>query len=119
MSDNLLGSNGELPTEKQRQMFFLGMGLYSAIFVINVVFFFAYDLSSPHLEAVRIFAPLITVVFTVLDTLFLRSVCRKQFSDHPELLSKWPIALSEYSTWPYFAYTVMSCVISIYLLSRP
>ncbi|MGB8197974.1 MAG: hypothetical protein WCF25_13310, partial [Acidimicrobiales bacterium] len=101
MDDRSLGSSGDVPIEKQRQLYFLGMGLFSATFVINVIFFFAYEWSSPHLEAVRILAPLITVVFTVMDTMFLRSLCRKQFSDHPEVLSRWPIVLSEYSIWPY------------------
>jgi hypothetical protein len=119
MHDSSLGTNGDLPTEMQRQLFFLGMGLYGAIFMINVIFYFAYDLSSPHLEIVRTFASVITVMLTVLDTIFLRSICRKQFSDHSELLSRWPIALSDYPTWPYFVYTVMSCIISLYLVRRP
>jgi hypothetical protein len=119
MPDNSLGSNGDLTVEKQRQLFFLGMGLYSAIFTINVVLYFAYDLSSPHIEIVRILAPLITVLLTILDTILLRSICRKQFSQNPELLTKWPIAISQYPTWPYFVEIVGSCVITIYLLSRP
>jgi hypothetical protein len=119
MTDNPLGTPGELSAENQRQLFYLGIGLYSAIFWINVVFYFAFDLSSPHIEVVRILAPVITVTFTIMDSIFLRTICRKQYPGNPQLLEKWPIFISEYPVWPYFVFIVMSCVISIYLVSRP
>jgi hypothetical protein len=111
-------SDGGMPVEKQRQIYFLGMGFYSAIFWINVIFYFAYRLSSPHIGAVRILAPVITVVFSIVDTLVLRSVCRKQFPQYPELLETWPISLAKYPIWPYYVFVAMSFVISIYLLSQ-
>jgi hypothetical protein len=118
MQDDSLGGSGILSPEKQRQLFFLGMGLYGAIFMINVVFYFAYDFSTPRLQIVRILAPLLTVMLTILDSIFLRSICRKQFPNNQELLAKWPIAIAEYPTWPYFAYVAASCGISIYLVSQ-
>ena len=119
MFPNSQSGNGGLNDEKQRQIYYLGMGLYGAVFVINLVFWYAYQYTSPHLESARFFAPAFTVIFTVTDSIFLRSICRKQFPDHPELREKWPIALTKYPTWPYFFYTFVSCVLSIYLLSRP
>jgi hypothetical protein len=51
----------------------------------------------------------LTVAFVILDTFFLRSICRKQFPAHPELLRKWPISIPKFSTWPYFVFVTMSC----------
>jgi hypothetical protein len=107
-----------MPIEKQRQLYSLGMGLYSAIFWINFLLFTWYRFTSPHIAVVRILAPVITVTLVLTDTFFLRSICRKQFPKHPELLKKWPISIPKYPTWPYFVFVTMSCIISIYLLSR-
>jgi hypothetical protein len=107
-----------MPLEKKRQIFFLGMGLYGAIFFINVAFVLSYQLSKPHIAVVRVLGPAITIVFTVVDSIFLRSTCRKQFPANPELLTKWPINVPEYPTWIYFVYLFWSLVLSGYLLSR-
>jgi hypothetical protein len=116
--DSVEVGDDALPVEKQRQLYFLGMGLYSSIFWIDVLFYNAYRFTTPHIGVVRILAPVLTVAFIILDTVLLRSICRKQFPKNPELLRKWPIAIPKYSTWPYFAFVAMSCIVAIYLLSR-
>jgi hypothetical protein len=110
--------DGQMPKEKKRQLFFLGMGLYGAIFFINLILFISYQSSTSQLGAVRILAPLITVGFTIGDTVLLRSLCRKQYSPFPELLEKWPVNIPEYPTWLYSVYLVLSFAMSAYLLSR-
>jgi hypothetical protein len=52
MMTDSLGSAGELPPEKQRQLFFLGTGLYGGILGINLVFYLAYVASSPHIQII-------------------------------------------------------------------
>jgi hypothetical protein len=96
----------------------LGMGLYAGVFFINVVFLLSYQLSTPHIAVVRVLDPIITVVFTVVDSVFFRGVCRKQFPSNPELLTKWPVNIADYPTWAYYVYMFWSFVIAGYLLSR-
>ena len=84
-------SDRTTPKEKERQLFFLGTGLYGAIFMINVVLFYSYQLSKPHIAVLRILAAVLTVGLTISDALFLRRFCRKQFPTNPEVLEKWPI----------------------------
>ena len=109
---------GAMPKEKQRQLFFLGMGLYGAIFMINVVSLFAYEMSSPHIGLMRIVTPVLTIVFIVGDTALLRSLCRKQFPTFPDLLTKWPINVPDYPTWLYYVYLLLSSAISLFLVSK-
>jgi phosphatidylserine synthase len=119
MKYNTAESNdGSLPKEKQRHLFFLGAVVVSAVFMINVVLFYGYQLSTPHYAVIRILAPLLTVGLTMMDTLVLRSICRKQFPTNPELLKKWPINVPLYPTRPYYVYLVLRFTISGYLLSR-
>jgi hypothetical protein len=119
MTDNVPESGGgDLPDKERRQVFFLGLGLYGGIFLINVVFVLAYDLSKPHIAFIRILDPIITVVFTIADSIFLRGVCRKQYPAHPELLARWPIKVAGYPTWSYYFYLLLSLFFSVYLLSR-
>jgi hypothetical protein len=110
--------DGSFSKEKQRQFFFLGMGLYGAIFVVNVTFLVAFEYSKPQIALIRILAPAFTVPITFIDSAFLRSICRKQLSDSSIALSKWPINIPEYPTWIYGVYIFLSFVISGYLLSR-
>ena len=112
------GSDKTMPKEKERQLLFLGMGFYGAIFMINVVVFYSYQSSKPHIAVLRILAPVLTVALTISDTWFLRRICRKQFPTNPELLEKWPINVPSYPTWLYYVYLVLSFAISGYLLSR-
>jgi hypothetical protein len=116
--DTPSANDGQMSKEKKRQLFFLGMGLYGGIFFINLIFLIAYESSTSQLEAARILAPVITVVFTIGDTAFLRSVCRKQYSQSPELLEKWPVNIPEYPTWLYSVYLVLSFAMSAFLVSR-
>jgi hypothetical protein len=119
MENSSLDSGHEdLPADKQRNLYFLGLGFYSSIFWIDVIFFYAYRASSPHIAAARILAPVLTLVFAIFDTVILRSICRKQFPENPELLEKWPITLVKYPIWPYFGFVAMGSVIAIYLLSQ-
>jgi hypothetical protein len=111
-------SDGTTPKEKKRQLFFFGMGLYAAIFFINLIFLISYESSPSQLGDVRILAPVITVVFTIGDTAFLRAMCRKQYSQYPEVLEKWPVNIPEYPTWLYSVYLVLSFAVSAFLLSR-
>jgi hypothetical protein len=111
-------TDGTTPKEKQRQVFFLGVGFYGAIFMVNVVFLLGYQLSTPHIAIARIIAPAFTVVFAVTDTMVLRNVCRKQFTTNPELLKKWPINVPLYPTSLYYVCLVLSVAVSGYLLSR-
>jgi len=116
--DTLEVDDGAMPEKEKRQVFFLGLGFYGGIFIINVVFVLAYQLSTPHIAFIRILDPIVTVVFTVADTIFLRRVCRKQFASYPELLTRWPINVNGYPTWSYYGYLILSVFFSVYLLSR-
>ncbi len=105
----------QVPKEKQRQLFFLGMGMYGAIFFINIVFLVSYEKSS------RIWGcsnpcSMITFVFTIADIFFVRSVCRKQFSANPELLTKWPLNLPEFQPGSTL-FTRAELCISVFLLT--
>lgn len=107
-----------LPKDKQRQLYFLGLGMYSAILIIDLVFLIAYESSPSQYGAVRILAPALTVVFTVADTAVLRSVCKRQYSTYPDLLKTWPMNIPDYSMWGYFACLGLSYAASAFLLSR-
>jgi hypothetical protein len=112
-ADNALFSR-----DKQRQFYFLGMGFYGGLFMVNVVFLVAYEYSKPHIAVIRILAAAFTVPVTFLHTIFLRYIGRKQLPDSSVLLSKWPVNIPDYPTWMYGVYTALSLLISGYLLSR-
>jgi hypothetical protein len=104
--------------EKQRQFFFLGMGLYGGIFMVNVMFLIAYEYPKPHVAVIRILAAAFTVPMTFIDTFWFRAICRKQLPDSSVVLSKWPVNIPDYPTWIYSVYMILSVLISGYLLSR-
>ena len=104
--------------EKKRQFFFLGMGLYGGIFVVNVMFLIAYEYPKPHVAVLRILAAAFTVPMTFIDTFWFRTICRKQVPDSSAVLSKWPVNIPDYPTWIYGACMLLSLLISGYLLSR-
>jgi hypothetical protein len=104
--------------EKQRQFFFLGMGLYGGIFMVNVMFLIAYEYPRPHVAVIRILAAAFTVPMMFIDTFWFRTICRKQLPDSSVVLSKWPVNIPDYPTWIYSVYMILSVLISGYLLSR-
>ena len=118
--DDFVASVGvePMPKEQRRQLFFIGLGMYGAVFFINVAFVATFESSPSEFALVRILAPALTVLFTIADTLLLRSVCKRQYSSYPDLLDRWPINVSEYPIWLYSAFLAMSCAGSAYLLSR-
>jgi hypothetical protein len=112
------GDGALFSREKQRQFFFLGMGIYGGLFMVNVMFLIAYEYPKPHIAVIRILAAAFTVPAIFLYTVFLRYIGRKQLPDSSVLLSKWPVNIPDYPTWMYGAYTFLSLLISGYLLSR-
>ena len=107
-----------VPDTMRRSVFFLGLGMFGAIFMINVMFLIAYEMTSPHISSLRILAPIFTVLLPILDVLVIRSVCTKQFPGHPEMLSRFPVSVPGYPTWIYSALLLASIAISGYLVSR-
>lgn len=119
MEYNVASAGVEPMTDAQRrQLFFIGFGMYSAILVINLVFLITFETSPSRFATVRILALVLTVLFTVADTVLLRFVCKKQYPAYPDLLERWPINVAGYPTWIYFACVVLSYATSAYLLSR-
>jgi hypothetical protein len=110
--------DGVFSREKQRQFFFLGIGLYGGIFVVNVMFLIAYEFPKPHVAVVRILAAAFTVPMVFIDTFWFRTACRKQLRDSSVVLSRWPVNIPDYPTWTYGACVVLSLLISGYLLTR-
>jgi hypothetical protein len=115
-----VGSVGVEPmTQAQRrQLFFIGLGMYGAILVINLAFLVTFESSPTRFATVRILALVLTVLFTVADTVLLRGVCKKQYPAYTDLLDKWPFNVAEYPTWIYSAFVVLSYATSAYLISR-
>lgn len=119
MEYNVVSAGVEPMSDAQRrQLFFIGFGMYGAILVINLAFLITFETSPSRFAPVRILALILTILFTVADTLLLRLVCKKQYPTHPALLEKWPINVAEYPTWIYSACVVLSYATSAYLLSR-
>lgn len=112
------GDGALFSREKQRQFFFLGMGIYGGLFMVNVMFLIAYEYPKSHIAVIRILAAAFTVPAIFLYTVFLRYIGRKQLPDSSVLLSKWPVNIPDYPTWMYGVYTFLSLLISGYLLSR-
>jgi hypothetical protein len=103
---------------QRRQLFLIGIGMYGAILVINLVFLITFESSPSRFAVVRILALVLTVVFTVADTVLLRIVSKKQYPGTPQLLEKWPVSVPGYPTWIFSVFVVLSCATSVYLLSR-
>ncbi len=111
-------STEPIPKATQRQLFYLGVGMYAAVLLINLVFLITFESSPSQYGAVRILAPALTVVFTIADAAVLRSVVKKQYPTYPDLLAKWPLNVPEYPIWICFACLGLSYGTSVFFLSR-
>jgi hypothetical protein len=109
---------GQMSAAQRRQLFFIGFGMYGAVLFIDLAFLVTFESSPTKFAAVRILAPALTVVCTIADTWLMRSVCKKQYPNHPELLEKWPLSVPEYPAWIFSACIVLSYATSAYLISR-
>jgi hypothetical protein len=119
-------SGGAVPKEDdavadntRRSVFLLGLGMFGAIFVINVLLLVAYEVTSPHVANLGILAPVLTVLLPILDILVVRRVGKKQFPELSEILSRFPFSVPGYPTWIYSLLLLGSAAISGFLISRP
>jgi hypothetical protein len=119
MEYNVASAGVEPMSDAQRkQLFGIGLGMYSAILVINLAFLITFETSPTRFATVRILALTLTVLFSVADTWLLRIVCKRQYSTTPSLLEKWPINMPGYPIWIYSVFIVLSYAMSAYLLIR-
>ena len=118
-------SGGAVPKEDdavadntRRSVFLLGLGMFGAIFVINVLLLVAYEVTSPHVANLGILAPVLTVLLPILEILGVRRVGKKQFPELSDTLSRFPVSVPGYPTWIYSRLLLGSVAISGFLISR-